>query len=95
MSTNIGAFGLEMLVSIKKKFPLKNKIISIPLYAHTHIYIYIYIYIYMSQAQKQVWKRNDDTSYFLLIWLIGTDAGEYADDRRQIVCACTVAFLPK
>ena len=49
----------------------------------------------MSQAQKWVWKRNDDTSYFWLIRLIGVDAGEYADGHRQIVCACAVAFLPK
>ena len=49
----------------------------------------------MSQAQKWVQKRNDDTSYFRLIWLIGMDAGKYADGHWQIVCTSAVAFPPK
>ena len=32
--------------------------------------------------------------YFWLKWLIGVDAGRYADDRWQIACACTVVFPP-
>ena len=41
----------------------------------------------MSQARKWVWKQNDNITYFQLKWLIGMDAGGYADDCRQIVCA--------
>ena len=52
-------------------------------------------HIYMSQARKQVQKRNDDTLYFRLKQLIGMDAGGYTDDHWQIVCTCTVVFLPK
>ena len=55
----------------------------------------MYIDIYMSQAQKWVRKRNDDISYFRYKWLIGVDAGGYADDCRQFVCTCTVVFPPK
>ena len=28
-------------------------------------------------------------------WLIGMDAGRYADDCQQFVCTCAVVFLPK
>ena len=49
----------------------------------------------MSQAQKWVRKRNDDILYFQFKWLIGMDAGRYADDCRWFICACTVVFLPK
>ena len=46
----------------------------------------------MSQAWKRVWKQNDDISYFRLKWLIGVDAGRYADDCQWIICTCTVVF---
>ena len=49
----------------------------------------------MSQARKQVWKRNDDIMYFQLKRLIGVDAARYADNCRQIACACAVVFPPK
>ena len=49
----------------------------------------------VSQAQKWVWKQNYDISYFRLKQLIGMDASGYADDCRQIVCACAVVFPPK
>ena len=49
----------------------------------------------VSQAWKWVWKWNNDTSYFRLKQLIGMDAGRYADNRWQIICACAVVFPPK
>ena len=49
----------------------------------------------VSQAQKWVRKLNNDILYFWLKWLIGMDAGGYADDRQQFVCTCTVVFPPK
>ena len=49
----------------------------------------------VSQAWKRVQKWNNDISYFWLKWLIGMDAGGYADDHRWFVCTCTVVFLPK
>ena len=61
----------------------------------TYYILYIYTYIHMSQARKWVWKQNDDISYFWFKWLIGVDAGRYADDHCQFVCACAVVFLPK
>ena len=47
------------------------------------------------QAWKQVWKQNNDIPYFQLKWLIGVDAGRYADDCWWIVCTCAVVFPPK
>ena len=53
------------------------------------------IYIYMSQEWKWVRKQNNNITYFWLKWLIGMDAGRYADTCRRIVCACAVVFPPK
>ena len=36
----------------------------------------------VSQARKWVQKQNDNISYFWFKWLIGMDAGRYADDRQ-------------
>ena len=49
----------------------------------------------VSQAQKWVQKQNDDILYFQLKQLIGMDAGRYADDCQQIICASTMVFPPK
>ena len=40
-------------------------------------------------------EKNDDILYFWLKRLIGVDTGGYADDHWQIICTCTVVFLPK
>ena len=49
----------------------------------------------VSQARKRDWKQNDDISYLRFKWLIGVDAGRYADDHQQFVCTCAVVFPPK